>query len=101
VSVPTPPPQPSVFTRPASSTVPTSADGAGTSILDPFSVYEKGEALLRKQLAALSAWHLVNIVREYELSDLPVETLNAMPGVELIDVIVAGVRAETGRRHPA
>ena len=73
----------------------------GTSILDPFSVYEKGEALLRKQLAALSAWHLVNIAREYELTDLPVETLNAMPGVELIELIVAGVRAETGRRHPA
>lgn len=79
----------------------TSADVAPASILDPFSVYEKGEGLLRKQLAALSAWHLVNIAREYELTDLPVETLNAMPGVELIDVIVAGVRAETGRRHPA
>lgn len=101
VSVPTPPPQPSVFSRPAPSTVPTSADVAATSILDPFSVYEKGEALLRKQLAALSAWHLVNIAREYELTDLPVETLNAMPGVQLIDVIVAGVQAETGRRHRA
>ena len=101
VSVPTPPPQPSVFARPASSTVPTSADVKPTSILDPFSVYEKGEALLRKQLAALAAWHLVNIAREYELTDLPVETLNAMPGAELIDVIVAGVCAETGRRHPA
>lgn len=101
VSVPTPPPQPSLFARPAASTVPTSADVAPTSILDPFSVYEKGEALLRKQLAALSAWHLVNIVREYELSDLPVETLNAMPGVELIELIVAEVRAERGRHHPA
>ena len=58
-------------------------------------------ALLRKQLAALSAWHLVNIARQYELTDLPVEALNAMPAVDLIDVIVAGVRAETGRRHPA
>jgi hypothetical protein len=99
-SLPTPPPQPSVFARPAASTVPTSADAAPTSILDPFSVYEKGEALLRKQLAALSAWHLVNIAREYELTELPVETLNAMPGAELVDLIVAGVRAET-RRHPA
>jgi hypothetical protein len=100
VNVPTPTP-PSVFARPASSTVPTSADVAPTSILNPFSVYEKGEALLRKQLSALSAWHLVNIAREYELTDLPVETLNAMPGAELVDLIVAGVRAETGRRHPA
>jgi hypothetical protein len=101
LSVPTPPPQPAVFSRPAASTVATSADIAPSSILDPFSVYEKGEALLRRQLAALSAWHLVNIVREYELSDLPVETLNTMPGVELIEVIVSGVQAETGRRHPA
>jgi hypothetical protein len=101
VSVPTPPPQPSVFSGPATSTVPTSADVAPTSILDPFSVYEKSEALLRKQLAALSAWHLVNIAREYELTDLPVATLNTMPGAELIELIVAGVRAETGRQHPA
>ena len=69
--------------------------------MDPFSVYEKGEALLRQQLSALSAWHLVNIAREYELTDFPVATLNTMPGVELIELIVAGVRAETGRRHPA
>ena len=38
-------------------------------MLNPFSVYEKGEPLLRKQLGALSAWHLVNIVLAYELSD--------------------------------
>jgi len=101
VTVPTPPPQPSAFARPAPSTLPTSADGAPTSILDPFSVYEKSEALLRQQLSALSAWHLVNIARDYELTDLPVAALNTMPGVELIELIVAGVRAETGRRHPA
>jgi hypothetical protein len=101
VSVPTPPPQPSVFAGPAPSTLPTSADVAPTSILDPFSVYEKGEALLRKQLAALSAWHLVNIAREYELTELPVATLNTMAAAELIELIVAGVRAETGRRYPA
>ena len=33
---------------------------ATESILNPFSVYRKGEALLRNQLNALSAWHLVN-----------------------------------------
>jgi hypothetical protein len=101
VSVPTPPPQPSVFAGPAPSTLPTAADVAPTSILDPFSVYEKGEALLRKQLGALSAWHLVNIAREYQLTDLPVATLNTMRGVELIELIVAGVRTETGRTNPA
>jgi len=29
---------------------------------DPFSVYEKGEVILRQQLSALSSWHLVNII---------------------------------------
>jgi hypothetical protein len=62
------------------------------SVLDPFSVYLKGESLLRKQLAALSAWHLVNIIREYELSALPIETLNTLRGVELIEIIVSGVK---------
>jgi len=65
-----PPTQPAVFDGPAPSTVVSSADMVPTSVLDPFSVYEKGEALLRRQLAALSAWHLVNIALEYELTDL-------------------------------
>ncbi len=39
LAVPVPPRQPSVFPGPAPS----------TSILDPFSVYEKGEALLRRR----------------------------------------------------
>jgi hypothetical protein len=92
------PPQPTVFSRPASSPVP-SGDGAPTSILNPFSVYEKGEAMLRRRLAALSAWHLVNIAREYELTNLGVDTLNQMPANELIDVIVRGVRE--GVERPA
>jgi hypothetical protein len=64
------------------------------SILNPFSVYRKGEALLRNQLAALSVWHLVNIIRDHELSSLPAATLNAMPAAELIETIVAAVRAK-------
>ena len=95
-----PPTQPSIFSRPAPSTLPPN-DAAPTSILDPFSVYEKGESLLRKQLAALSAWHLVNIAREYRLTDLPLDTLNRMPAVELIELIVGAVRREIDRRHPA
>src|SRR5262245_410635 len=49
-------------------------------ILDPYSVYQKGESLLRKQLGALSSWHLVNIILEHELSGASVDTLNATPG---------------------
>jgi hypothetical protein len=70
-------------------------------VLDPFSVYEKGEALLRRQLGALSAWHLVNIARDYELTDLDAETLNRLPAIDLVDLIVQGVRRDIDRRHSA
>jgi hypothetical protein len=78
------------------------ADGAITAVevrpvgheaaLDPFSAYEKGEALLRKELGALSAWHLVNIIMTHRLSDEPVTVLNGLPALMLIDLIVMGVR---------
>jgi len=63
------------------------------AILDPFSVYEKGESLLRKQLAALSSWHLLNIIAEYELSDADRSSLARQPQASLIELIVDGVRA--------
>jgi hypothetical protein len=63
------------------------------AVLTPFSVYETGEALLRRQLSALSAWHLVNIIEAYHLSDEPVVALNRLPAATLIDTIVAGVAA--------
>jgi hypothetical protein len=104
LSAPTAPPvrtapEPSMFPGPA----PRPAnEPAVESILDPFSVYEKGEAILRKQLAALSAWHLVNIVRAYELSDYGNDVLNLQPAAALIDMIVEGVRRRsemTARRR--
>jgi hypothetical protein len=64
------------------------------SILNPFSVYRKGEVLLRRQLSAFSVWHLVNIVLDYRLSNLPEAALNAMTGRELVELIVAAVRSE-------
>ena len=64
------------------------------SILNPFSVFRKGETLLRKQLAALSEWHLVNIIRDYNLSDLPVDVLNGMSAPVLIEIITTAVRAQ-------
>jgi hypothetical protein len=93
-----PPPQPSVFSGPALSTPTTPFAG---SVLDPFSVFEKGEALLRRQLGALSAWHLVNIAVDYSLTDLDRDTLNQMPAGELSELIVRSVRANIGRRHTA
>src|SRR5437868_3242068 len=45
------------------------SDGAPLeAVLDPFSVYHKGEPLLRRQLSALAGWHLINIIRKYDLS---------------------------------
>lgn len=78
---------------PAATTVP-SREGVTHSVLDPFSVAAKGEGLLRRQLAALSAWHLVNIIEEYELSAEPVESLNVRSGAELIEIIVNAVAVE-------
>lgn len=65
---------------------------AAESILNPFSVYKKGEALLRRQLSAFSTWHLVNIVRANALSDLGNEELDQMSSAELIELIVTTVR---------
>jgi len=86
-------PPPPIFSGPA----PTAAgpvESGQASVLNPFSVYEKGEPLLRKQLGALSTWHLVNIVLAYELSDQGVAVLNNLQQGSLIDIIVAGVRNE-------
>ena len=85
-----------VFDGPAPDVTPGSQS---ESVLNPFSVYRKGEALLRKQLGALAPWHLVNIVRAYNLSDLDSATLNAMPEDALAELIVAAVRA--GERSSA
>jgi hypothetical protein len=86
-------PPPPMFSAPAPSTSVTTHPG-NAAVLDPFSVYEKGEALLRRQLSALSAWHLVNIITAYELSDAGAATLSSLPPAALIDIIVSGVRKE-------
>lgn len=85
-----PPVPPPAFDGPAAPVMP--GNPATPSVLNPFSVYRKGEALLRDQLHALSAWHLVNIVVAHDLSDIPVDRLNTMQPRELIELIVVGVR---------
>jgi hypothetical protein len=91
--LPTPP---AVFSGPAP---PPSLEPGPPSVLNPFSVYGKGEPLLRSQLSALSSWHLVNIILAYELSDRGVTALNSLPARQLIDIIVSGVRRESGVRR--
>jgi len=56
--------------------------------------------LLPAQLGALSAWHLVNIAIEYELSDEPVERLNRLSATSLVELIVQGTRDELARHRP-
>jgi hypothetical protein len=67
-------------------------DPSAPSILNPFSVSRKGEAHLRRQLSALSAWHLVNIVRNHRLSRQNESTLLATPAAQLVELIIAAVR---------
>ena len=81
-----------VFDGPAPDINP--APPANGSILNPFSVYRKGEEMLRRQLHALSAWHLVNIIRAYDLSELDPTALNLMTPDALVELIVSAVRVE-------
>jgi hypothetical protein len=62
-----------------------------TAILDPFSVAEKGEVILRQELSALAAWHLHNIVRAYELADESMD-VERLTRPELVDLIVSKVQ---------
>ena len=86
-------PAPPHFDRPAASFA--DSGGSGESVLDPFSVYRKGEALLRRQLSALAGWHLINIVRRYGLSDSDANSLSAREPAELVELIVDRVRAQS------
>jgi hypothetical protein len=63
-------------------------------VLDPFSVYAKGESLLTRQLQALSPRHLRQIVRGYQLATADLD-LEALTELELIRLIVAGVRTRS------
>jgi hypothetical protein len=62
------------------------------TVLNPFSVYRKGEDLLRRQLAALSGWHLVSIITAYELSHQREADLAVTPESVLAELIVSAVR---------
>jgi hypothetical protein len=85
-------PPKAMFNAPAPHVTFTTVPPAGQdAVLDPFSVYEKGEKLLRQELSALAAWHLVNIALAYRLSDEPASVLNALPAARLVELIAAGV----------
>jgi hypothetical protein len=92
----TPTPEPPYFEKPADPFV--TAQKGAEAVLDPFSVYQKGETLLRRQLSALAGWHLVNIVRKYELSGDDPAILSARAPAELVECIIDGVRRPPARR---
>jgi hypothetical protein len=83
-------PQP-IFSEPAPS-LDAAEPAAHDSVLNPFSVYRKGETLLRRQLSALSGWHLVNIIVAYELSEQREADLAVTPSAVLVELIVSAVR---------
>ena len=86
---PAPAPSPA-FDGPAAEIAP--APQTNDAVLNPFSVYRKGETVLRSQLLALSAWHLVNIITAYGLSEQRLADLNATPAPILVELIIAAVR---------
>lgn len=96
VRKPAPPPREPAFDGPAPE-LGTPAPGTD-AVLNPFSVYQKGEALLRRQLSAFSSWHLVNIVRAYGIHvDSPQgHDPNALPASVLIEAIVQAARKQAG-----
>jgi hypothetical protein len=96
---PTTPPVTPTYDGPLPSSDPGPHEPAAEAVLNPFSVFRKGEPVLRRQLEALAAWHLVNIVRAYELSPAPADELNRMSAGDLIEVIIAGVRDGTAVRR--
>ena len=89
-----PPPDPPAHAGPAAPRIASDEPDLPRPVLDPFSIYAKGEDLLRQQLGALSARHLRTIVRAYELSGgrAPLEALGS---AELIALIMAEVRTRT------
>jgi hypothetical protein len=87
------PPTAPVYDAPAPLKQPVIVPADDTApVLNPFSVYAKGETMLRRQLAALSPWQLRAMIVAYEFAD-PVDVdLDALTTAELIEVIVGAVR---------
>lgn len=84
------------YDGPRPNSVPAEPPVVTDSVLNPFSVYRKGEEVLRRQLGALSGWHLVNIILDYELSDQSPSTLSTTREQVLIELIVSQVKARAG-----
>jgi hypothetical protein len=62
------------------------------SVLNPFSAIRNGEPMLRRQLQALSPRHLINIIKDYGLSEQDPADLSASDPEVLVELIVLQVR---------
>ena len=92
-AVVTPPPVSSVYDEPAPAVAAAAEVTPGAApVLNPFSVYAKGEDLLRRQLGALSRRHLLTIIAGYDLVDDSHAELESLSTAELIELIVGAVR---------
>jgi hypothetical protein len=63
------------------------------AVLDPFTVYAQGEAVLRRQLGALGTDHLRTLIREHRLAPEHELELHQNQHPLLVDLIVAAVRS--------
>jgi hypothetical protein len=81
------------YDGPAPDVVDATASVRPRAVLDPFAVYVQGEDVLRQELSALDAGHLVNIVRAYGLSGEPSSVLDQLSASALVHLIVDAVRA--------
>ena len=86
------PPDPPAYDGPAPPGGPAEPVTTPSAILDPFSVYAKGEDLLRRQLGALSPRHLRAIIRTYDLVGGPNANLEVLDETEMIALIVTAAR---------
>lgn len=85
---------PSAFEAPAPHTP---GPAAPSAILDPFAVYTaSGPDVLRRQLGALSADQLRNIIRAYGLSGSGVAALATLREPDLVAIAMQGVERRIG-----
>jgi hypothetical protein len=61
------------------------------AVVDPYEVFRKGESQLRRQLAVLTARHLVDIAVAYQMTALNRGLLDCLPAATLLEMIVLSV----------
>jgi hypothetical protein len=66
--------------------------GPKEPVLDPYSLYAKGEHILRAELQALATWRLRDIAHAMRLGDM--ESLHMLSAPTLLELIVSTVRAQ-------